>query len=494
MEPQKKFSHHLLLILFLIFVLFSLRNQFFPLEGVHKIRQADTLFTGFSYCLEKSSFFEPRIVQRGLNPGISIGELPVFSYLISLPCQQTGQWSETFPKLFNFFFLLLGLVIWFQVLKLFLREPLSPLPFAVFYFCSTNAIVHYQIPIPDHFALFLVGTSVWLHLILQNKFLMTGKNSLAQTFSKNLLQISVPLLFATAFLMRPYLIPLLVLFLLPIHPRSVFQPSFLLSLFFSVAGYFIWYKWWTPHHATITYYNTSLVSPQEVLQQWPGIVKGFYEQILRSYLNFTGLIFIFLLLWKPQKYFQQNHSAHKWMRHFLILALTSYFFVVAIKGDHGTRHGYYFSAFFIYLTFLLTVLCETLQSQKLKTFFLYSFLLIGIANTQHYFHGKFQPYFTELVQLRNQIPQESLVATYAATESNDPVELYVLQRIGWSFARSDLPSPVQQALNQSDNNEIPGTLCPRRADYLLYGLPEGHPSTEKNYRLIKCLRPPQETL
>lgn len=484
-----KHKHFLLLVFFVIFGFFSLRNQFMPLEGVHKIRQADTLFTGLSYCYEGGSFFEPRIVQRGINMGISIGELPVFSYLISLPCKATGVWSEAFPKLFNFVFLILGILVWHQALTLLLQRGVSLLLFATFYFFSTNAIVHYQIPIPDHFALFLMGCCFYFEYLLRKNPLPTSSwkqwlhsQTKLAVLIRITMQILVPCLFATAFLMRPYLIPLIAFFILPLclDLKALFQTRFLASLFLSIAGYVLWYKWWAPNHTTLLYYNTILHTPLEVFAQWRGILKGIYEQFLRSYLNFIGIFLLAAYLFR-KNLFKNERIADQ----LLLLALLSYLFVVLIKGDHGSRHGYYFSAFFIFLTMSLTLLTDLLVHEKFKNFIMYGFVVIGIANTQHYFHGKFQPYFNELVELRKLIPLGgSLVATYAATESNDPVELYVLQRIGYAYARTDLPEKTRAAIQASPISEIPGELCPNQVKFLLIGFPQ--PVNGKNYQLVHC--------
>jgi hypothetical protein len=69
-------------VLYSSFILWSFQA---PLVGVHFIRQADTLFTAYSYCKEDSSFLYPRIVHRENTSGVSIGEFPLFSYVLSLP-------------------------------------------------------------------------------------------------------------------------------------------------------------------------------------------------------------------------------------------------------------------------------------------------------------------------------------------------------------------------------------------------------------------------
>ncbi|MFN7905435.1 MAG: hypothetical protein ACK5P5_09650 [Pseudobdellovibrionaceae bacterium] len=456
-----------------------------PLEGVHKIRQADTLFAGFSYCMEQTPFFKPRIVQRGVNPGTSIGEFPVFSYLISIPCKLTGVWTESAPKLINFFFLILGIFVWFKVLTYLNGSAINFLSFSVFYFFSTNTLVHYQIPIPDHFALFLMGCAIWLNCILKNK---TNSKEKIGFMLRGIIQVLIPIFFLTAFLMRPYLIPLIALFIFPLQfeIRPFFQFSFLSSLFLSILGFLLWYKWWAPNQSTIFYYNTQILSLTEVALQWRGVFQGLYEQLLRSYLNFIGIILLGIYAWKGKKLFKPNSMIFD----LIILAFLSYLFVVLIKGDHGTRHGYYFSAFFIYLTFLLTLLSEMILSPRIKYFILYGFIIIGTAQSQHYFHGKFQSYFIELTELRSQIPTSSLVATYAATESNDPVELYSLQRAGLAFATTDLPEATKTALENSYNHEISDRFCPRRMNYLLIARkldPRGTQNLQKNYSLIRCV-------
>ncbi len=99
----------------IILIFFLHLNQ--PLQGILKVRQADTLMSGWSMCVEKTNPFKPKIAHRDDTEGIAIGELPIASWYFASSCFLTSSWSEWAIKL-QVLILYIGLIaIWGLVIK-----------------------------------------------------------------------------------------------------------------------------------------------------------------------------------------------------------------------------------------------------------------------------------------------------------------------------------------------------------------------------------------
>lgn len=431
----------IILFFFLLTAILVISSASSPLEGVHQTRQADTLFTAFSYCTENASFFYPRIIHRENSPGVSIGEFPLWSYFLSLPCKATGYWSESLPKYFSFVFLLFNILVWWTVLKQILRrshgaggfngefQSQFPYFFAIFFF-STQSLSHYLIPLPDVFALFIAGAAAFF---AQRDKLKPGSFILAT------------LLMTLAFAIRPYLLPLFV-FLIPL-PLDSFKQIFRkkkaslfllgLTLITSFVFYLWWYRSWI-RYSDIAYYNTSVISPLELLYDLPRIFLGIWTQIVRNHLHFVGALILIYL-------FGLKKIDHKspWtllLKQFLLYALAAFLFVVIIKGDHFVNHGYYLSAASLFLFFALFALFELLP-EKSRKILMILYILIGLVNTQHLFWRNTAKESEQLqaLILRHQVGLKEKVVTYLGTESNSTASLYLIKRTGWAWAESDYP-------------------------------------------------------
>ena len=178
------------LILFLAFAY----NATSPLQGVHTIRQSDTTFAAYSYCYEGTEFLKPKVAHRGATSGIAIGEFPLYSFIMSLPCQIRGTWSEYDPKFLILLLWILNLLVWTAWAKVYLK-PHEPAAFSIFLGFSTFSLLFMTIALPDNLAFFLIGLAAYLKTYSQKKLSL----------------IASSLLFILAFAIRPYLIPLILL-------------------------------------------------------------------------------------------------------------------------------------------------------------------------------------------------------------------------------------------------------------------------------------------
>ena len=197
--------------LFWIFALILLGAFLFnassPLQGIHTIRQSDTVFAAYSYCMEGTDFLKPKVAHRGTTSGVAIGEFPLYSYIVSLPCQVRGSWSEYDPKFFILFFWILNFLIWTAWAKLYLK--LAPsnkddiASLAIIFGFSTFALLYLTISLPDNLAFLLIGLAAYLQI--------SDFRLLNRTLSQKSISILSALLFILGFAVRPYLIPLILL-------------------------------------------------------------------------------------------------------------------------------------------------------------------------------------------------------------------------------------------------------------------------------------------
>lgn len=482
-----------LAVLYSGFILWSFQA---PLVGVHFIRQADTLFTAYSYCTEGASFLYPRIIHRENTSGISIGEFPLWSYILSLPCKITGVWSDRLPNYISFLLFLCNILIWWRVFQKILSKYIEPTErdslfsdFFVLIFFSSLALTHWTIPLPDVFSLFLAGLGISLGISWRKQISLGGSLASESPISngdhpqksqpslgKLVNNFGLPLLSAffilSAFAVRPYIAPVFLL-LLPLESRSLRQ---LLSLKLSywvflcglavgaLTSYWGWYHVWKTK-SEILYYNTSLVSPIEIWNQFSFVIKGLWNHVVRSELHFIGLLAFFYILLKDRFMrvrFEgpelRTLAKDPWTllrQRFFWLALFSLVFVLLFKGPHFVNHGYYLLAHFIFFVYFFFCVVQMLP-QKIKSGFLVLYALIGIANTSFLFNHsslKEQRVIQNLLTKHNVGENEKVVA-YLGEESNTTYHLYYAKRMGWSKAASDsseaCPEGAQWKLFEQD--------------------------------------------
>ena len=369
-----------------------------PLEGIHSIRQADTLFAGYSYCVEGSSFALPKIAHRENTSGVAIGELPLFSYILSWPCQLTGQWSEVTPKIITWIFLMLALGVWGMW---FQRSYPERWPgfygFAFLFLISTQVQLHWTIPIPDIFAVLIFGLSL---LWAEKKWILSV------------------LFFALGFWIRPYFLPLILL--VPQRKRWFWY------VLACVPIYFFWYKYWILK-SQIEYYNTKVLSLKELQAALPATVQAVLTRFFRNDVNFVGVVLLFFAFRKVKYDF--------WL---WLTAATSLAFVVILKGDHLVNHGYYLGASSLLWILLMSVGLRE-APPKMVPWLLGIYLLVMVANTQHLWRHLGlvkQEEVLALIKEKGVAPTDK-IATYLTDWPQDATYLYWAKRTGWSLRKID---------------------------------------------------------
>lgn len=404
MTSQKSNFHRIaialgLLVLFVLIV----RVLEFPLTGTHKIRQADTLFTGYSYCIEDSTFLYPKIAHREHTDGIAIGEFPLFSALISLPCQITGRWSEVIPKLITYALWILNLLIWGLWFRR--KNPDSvknhPEAFLLFFIFTPLLLTYLLIPIPDVLAVAILGLGGICWQEKKAPWLVLGG-----------------VLFTLAFVMRPYLFPLLM----------VLAPNWLSALgTFGLCGvvYLIWFKYWI-HHTQIWYYLTDTKALSSLLDAGWKAPGSLAQQILLNHLNYIGL-------WPLMIAFKSH-------RRLLFAWASSIAFILLLKGDHFVNHAYYFMATGLISAIAMSEGYLTLSQNKKKVFTVL-FVIMGLLAVQHNWRPPVDDRPWSLTQLMeaNGVKFTERIAVY---DTFNPQTLYLAKRVGWYFEKHEWKGPA----------------------------------------------------
>lgn len=395
-----------------------------PLGGVHAVRQADTLFAGWSYCTEGAEFLRPRVAHRGAGTGVNIGEFPLASAVFAIPCRVTGEWSEGAVKAVVLLILFLNTLTW----GLFVRRRWPDLwPgwgwFGLIWVFNTHALLHFTIALPDPLALTLIALS-----------------GLAFLSESALARIAGVALFVIAFGMRPYFIPLLFL----VVPRWSWR-----GLTFALCGlfYLVWFKWWILQ-SEFPYYATDATSFAETLQKLVPIAGALAEAVVRNATNIVGLFFV-VLFWR------------KTPDRFLIgLTLLSFAMVLALRAPMIISHHYYLGAAFALLAIMMA-----LGARTAPTWTGALFLLIGVVNVQHHWHNKTRPTFLKIQSelARQGVGPTDKLAVYEGDVSAATPYLYWAKRTGWVFHENEDRGPSQ---------------CPDGAQWLLHPV-DGSPAIER---------------
>lgn len=374
---------------FHIALLFIAPSQ--PLQGPHKIRQADTLFSSFSYCKENTDFLKPRIMHREATTGVAIGEFPIYNYLMAVPCKVSGIWSASLIRGIDFViyvlnFFLLGMTLtkaWGKVRWDYLT---------LFWFFTPLWFVYGTMPIPD-------GFTLTLFLVAWNWSLRTNKK--LPELLQNLVLILV-------FLIRPYFFPLFLL----VRPKL--KPFIILTGLCGLS-YLIWFKWWVPQATEVPYYSTSIKPIGDLIENLGRVLHAFIEQTLYHHLNYIGLILFVTAAAKEKKLF------FCWG--------FSWFFILAVKADHFVDHPYYLTsaALISLLVMLKSDLLEKLPSKYSKVFAALYIALCITAIQHHYFKPR-DWIFDAGAAVEKETQLSEKIAVYGG---NPIVYLYSALRTGW---------------------------------------------------------------
>ena len=382
----------------LLFVAMMVRTLFIPLQGIHEWRQADTLFAGYFYCTENTNFFKPHIGPREGTSGFAVGELPLFSYILSLKCKATGHWDEVTPKLICYVIFFLVVFLW--GLFFFNQEPKEKKNWWIWGALFAGApisLMYLPLPIPDGFSLATIALSGLLWQRSKKSFDFYSWLAI--------------IIFFITFLIRPYYVPLL--FLVSRERRQQ-----LVTLALCSAGYLVWFLYWVPQSEMYQYYGTKLRRPPAaLLKEIPAAFPELLWKILRDHFNFLGLIF-----------FVKGARKHRFL---LGLWAASLLLIISLRGDHFVIHSYYLFAGAL-ISFYLMYEGYFLSSQKWRDWVIALMLILALAAIQHQWAPK-----------RNNLGIELREKVWAVTRATDHVVIYMgpspewmyhALRAGWSLA------------------------------------------------------------
>lgn len=394
---EQKYSFRLYAFVLLTLSVLFFSNIRIPLLGSHPWRQADTLFTGYFFCYEDQNILRPRIGQRQDTTGIAIGEFPLYSWLISVPCQLTGQWSEVTPKIISFVFFILISLLFAVAANRRLKIPVWDA--AILFLCSELAISFLTRTLPDGLALLLYA---WAGVV------WAGKPQAGALSARNLFALTLTIV---GFLIRPYLAPLAFVFM----PRGLLRYG-LAAFGFSIA-YQRWFIEWT-QTSTFDYYYVRRMPLLEALSEFPKTIWPFLRQTAKDHLNFVMLPFFILGIRK--------------IVHLPLIWIGSFLLVAAVSASHFSAHAYY-----LFAPAVCALLLAAMGLPKKPAFrkgVLTLFAVIGIANTQHYFHKPRDNDWKitkELVDANS--PYKTQIVTINSIGKYVPIWLYYAKRTGWSI-------------------------------------------------------------
>lgn len=424
---NEKLPYVLLGIIGLIF----LRNLDTPLMGMHSLRQADTMMTAVLYCQDEAPFMEPRISFRGgAEKGISIGEFPIFSYLMSFYCKFTGGWSDAFPKVLVYLCFALAIFLWIRVLF----EAKESRKFYVLLSLSLSAIVtQILIPIPDAFVFLLYAIAASLLSLKSHRSWVEQGCSF----------IAIGLL-VLGFITRPYIV-----FLIPYLYWITKRKAYLFSLVPCLVGYYFWYKQVVPFGELTGYYYTGMPSVAQMIEKFPrAMLDGVYF-IARDQFGFFGIILFLYGL-------QRNILLGLYVGGVLV---GCYF----LRGEHMGGHAYYFIGCTLIIVHLMTLGFSRIVRWQ-GFLILNLMILVLIVSDQHHWHKpdidvqKIRTYVDGRTSLKDRICTRGFGISQG---------FYYALRSGWSDAWLAHADNVNILNPWPDYRCPPGVLVLDRNDFRL---------------------------
>lgn len=386
---------YLSLLLGLCLFFYSFKTVF---NGPHEHRQADSIFAGYYYCTDSTTeFLKPKIGPRGITDGVAINEFPIYAYVLGKICQIKGGWDEFTPKIISLLFAFVaGILFWLALTKKYnldrkKAESSWPVFLMIFILLPTNW-TFFSIPMPESTALVFYGISayLWTHYKKNQKIFVLSS-----------------LVFFLAFLIRPYYILLLFLFVENLVACGIIGAV-------CVFLFWLWYRHWDTLVTTSPgHFGIRLETKQQMLDSIPSAIAVIPDRLV----GHTAVVgfFSFYLLWKKQ-------------RKLILLYAAAFVMMYVLKPRNMSGHAYYLMNASMFASFII-FLSLPLIKQKQQKIFLLGFLLVTMALTQHNFHanGNWNRVQAALKEY-GPLPEDALVATYLGQNTQ---WLYYLKRIGY---------------------------------------------------------------
>ncbi len=417
----------------ILFFAYSLQTM---LNGPHQMRQVASVYPAYFYCTENADFLYPKIGARENEAGVAISEFPIYAYAVGKICQLKGSWDEATPRVFSIVMALLAasLLYSFVSKRYDVVDRMSHprlIFFSIFFFVPITW-TFFTIPMPESTALvfyFFAG-----HLWQSAPKTLGWKSWLACAS------------FCLGFLIRPYYVLLLFLFL-PHVAQIIFVLTSCIFLFW------LWYRYWAPLVTTNPgYFGINFESKTRILESLPRAFAHLPERIL-EHTAAVGLASFFLL-------------RHK-QRYLILLYIASVAMMYVLKPTHVAAHAYYLmGAGVIAVVVLFLSMAE--MKPKWQAWFLAGLFVFTFSNTWHNFRiNPSLDAIADQVAKVGGIPEDAKVASYMGSSASE--WLYYIKRTGF-----ELPETAFKG------------ACPEGAEY--YVIREPDAKFPNNVRIHNCTK------
>lgn len=382
-----------ILLLLVIYFFLNFHNYIFlhP-QGVHYIRQTDSLSIVSNYYENGFHFFKPSLYNLMSLNGNGICEFPVLYYLTALLYLIFGE-KEFLLKLIHLIIFSIGLFHVYKLSFLVLKDCFTAYLIPIFILSSTSLVYYSFNFLPDSAALgfafsglyfiFKYKESNHIKFLIISLFFFTLSSLLKVTY------LIHPIAIYSTFFINRFLFPSI-----DDNLKNKFARvslSFLVSFFIVV----IWncYVLYYNQKNNSTYFTTNILpiwqlSEQDQVLYWKEILGEWYKKYLaESSFHVLLACFLFVLF-----SFKKIEKTLKLVVLFLLIGSVSYFILFFIQFKF---HDYYFLLFFPLIVFVLIAFFQSFQSIQFRWMqysFKTVFLIVVIAGLNYARMKNFERY------------------------------------------------------------------------------------------------------
>ena len=360
-----KYDLDFLGLLVSVLLFFNFHHYFFlPPQGVHFIRQTDSLSFVNNYYENGFRFFNPSIYNLMSTNGNAACEFPIIYYFTAFLYLVFGE-KEFLLKTIHLIIFLIGLFHVYKLSFLLLKNHLYAYLIPLFILSSTSLAYYSFNYLPDSAALGF-AFSGW-YFIYQFKDSKDNKYLLYST-----LFFVLSSLLKVTYLVHPiaaYGMILMVYFFSPLKSELEKKMLKKMTLFFGGALLLVlcWNSFVLFYNSknNSTYFTTNILpmwnlSPAERMIYWKDILGEWYKKYLaETSFHFLIVIGLFMLF-----NIKKVSILLRWNLSFLVSGSLIYFILFFLQFRF---HDYYFLLFFPLIVFLLIAFFESFQKTILNT-------------------------------------------------------------------------------------------------------------------------------
>ena len=364
-------------LLVIVLLFFNFHHYFFlPPQGVHFIRQTDSLSFVNNYYENGFHFFKPSIYNLMSTNGNAACEFPIIYYFTAFLYLLFGE-KEFLLKSIHLIIFLIGLFHVYKMSFLHLKNHLYAYLIPLFILSSTSLVYYSFNYLPDSAALGF-AFSGW-YFIYQFKDSKENKYLLFST-----LFFALSSLLKVTYLVQPiaaYGMLLMVYFFSPLKTELDKKVLKKLTLFFGGALLLVicWNSFVLFYNSknNSTYFTTDILpiwdlSPAERIIYWEDILGEWYKKYLaETSFHFFIAIGLFMLF-----NIRKVSISLRWNLLFLVCGSFIYFILFFLQFRF---HDYYFLLFFPLIVFLLIAFFESFQKTILNTKGIVFFNLVALV-------------------------------------------------------------------------------------------------------------------